>query len=51
MQTLAKRKGLPIIDLYAALSGKPEMFPDKIHPNAAGAKVMAETIEAAIFSK
>ena len=51
VQTLAKRKGLPIIDLYAALSGKPEMFPDKIHPNAAGAKVMAETIEAAIFSK
>ena len=51
VQALAKRKGLPIIDLYAALSGKPEMFPDKIHPNAAGAKVMAETIEAAIISK
>ena len=51
VQALANRKGLPIIDLYAALSGKPEMFPDKIHPNAAGAKVMAETIEAAIISK
>ena len=51
VQALAKRKELPIIDLYAALSGKPEMFPDKIHPNAAGAKVMADTIEAAIISK
>ena len=49
VQALAKRKNLPIIDLYAALSDKPEMFPDKIHPNAAGAKVMAETIEAAIL--
>jgi lysophospholipase L1-like esterase len=42
---------LPVIDLYAALSGKPEMFPDKIHPNAAGAKVMAEAVEAAILGR
>jgi len=51
VQVLAKRKGLPIINLYDALSNKPDLFPDKIHPNAAGAKVMAETIEAAILSK
>jgi lysophospholipase L1-like esterase len=51
VRTLAKRKGLPVIDLYAALSGKPEMFPDKIHPNAAGAKVMAEAVEAAILGR
>ena len=51
VRALAKRKGLPVIDLYTALSDKPEMFPDKIHPNAAGAKVMAETVEAAILGR
>jgi len=46
---LAARKGLPIIDIYSALSNKPEMFPDKIHPNASGAKVMADAVKAAIL--
>ena len=49
VQELAARKGLPIIDMYSALSNKPEMFPDKIHPNASGAKVMAEVVKAAIL--
>ena len=48
---MARRKGVPVIDLYTALSGKPEMFPDKIHPNAAGARVMAEAVEAAILGR
>jgi len=51
VRALAKRKGLPLIDLYTALSGKPEMFPDKIHPNAAGARVMAGAVEAAILGR
>ena len=51
VQALSKRKGLPLIDLYTALSGKPEMFPDKIHPNAAGARVMAGAVEAAILGR
>ncbi len=51
VRALAKRKGLPVVDLYTALSGKPEIFPDKIHPNAAGAKVMAEVVEAAILGR
>lgn len=49
VRDLAARKGLPIIDIYSALSNKPEMFPDKIHPNASGAKVMAEAVEAAVL--
>jgi len=49
VRDLAARKGLPIIDMYSVLSNKPEMFPDKIHPNAAGAKVMAEAVRAAIL--
>ena len=37
-----------MIDLNDALSGHPEMFPDKIHPNAAGATLMAKTVYQAI---
>jgi len=44
IRKVAKDTKLPIVDLYQALSKKPEMFPDKIHPNAAGARVMAKTI-------
>jgi len=51
VRALAKLKGLPVIDLYSALSGNPEMFPDKIHPNAVGAKVMAKTVEVAILGR
>ena len=34
-----------IIDLHAALEGRPEMMQDDgIHPNAAGVRKMAETV-------
>ena len=51
IRKVAKDTNLPIVDLYRALSGKPEMFPDKIHPNAAGAKVMVETIHYVLKKK
>ena len=51
IRKVAKDTNLPIVDLYQALSGKPEMFPDKIHPNAAGAKVMAKTIHYVLKKK
>ncbi|HCF95096.1 MAG: GDSL-type esterase/lipase family protein [Verrucomicrobiota bacterium] len=41
---VAKAKGLPVIDMYTALSGMPDAFPDKIHPNADGAGIMAKTV-------
>ena len=41
-------KKVPVIDLFDALGGHPEMFPDKIHPNAKGAALMAKTIYQAI---
>ncbi len=47
MQVCQKRK-VPVIDLNDALTGHPEMFPDQIHPNAAGAELMALTIYGAI---
>jgi acyl-CoA thioesterase I len=39
---------VPVIDLNDALVSHPEMFPDKIHPDAAGATVMARTVFQAI---
>ena len=51
IKKVAKEKSLPVIDLHKALSNKVEMFPDKIHPNANGAKVMAKTIKAAILNQ
>lgn len=51
LQQLAKDMKLPTIDLYTALSAKPELFPDKIHPNAAGAKLIAEAVAKALAAK
>ena len=44
IKKVAQDAKLTVVDLYTALSGKPEMFPDKIHPNAVGAKLMARTV-------
>jgi len=48
---VARDKKLPVIDLYKALAGKKEMFPDTVHPNAAGAGVMAAVVCEAITGK
>ncbi len=40
---IAQEKNVPVIDLYTALADG-SLFPDGIHPNAAGAGVMAQTI-------
>ena len=51
VEALGKELMLPVIDLYAALSNKKDLFPDKVHPNADGAKIMAETVFRAIGAK
>jgi acyl-CoA thioesterase I len=48
IEKVAKANNLTIIDLYKALSNHAEFFPDSIHPNEAGAKVMAEVVAKAI---
>jgi lysophospholipase L1-like esterase len=48
---VAKQASVPVIDLFTALSGKKEMFPDTVHPDAAGHKIMADTVYAAITQK
>jgi lysophospholipase L1-like esterase len=48
---IAAETGCPIIDLYTALSGRPELFSDEIHPNAAGARAMAGTVYTAMTGR
>jgi alpha-L-fucosidase/lysophospholipase L1-like esterase len=44
IRTLGASMRVPIIDLYAALNGKGECFPDKVHPNEDGARLIAEAV-------
>lgn len=44
VRTVAIQTGSRLIDLYAALSGRPELFPDTVHPDAAGAAMIATTV-------
>ena len=45
---MAKKKKLPVIDLYKALSGAREHFPDGVHPNVKGAEILARAVYKAI---
>jgi lysophospholipase L1-like esterase len=51
MDALAKEMKLDVIDMHAALDGKPELIPDRVHPNAKGAHEMARTAYAALTGK
>lgn len=48
IEAVAYQTGCEIADLYHALSGQKELFPDGIHPNAGGAAVIAETLKEVI---
>ena len=47
----ARRKKVKIIDLHTPTSGMPENFPDRVHPNANGARILAQTVYQAITSE
>jgi acyl-CoA thioesterase-1 len=40
----ARETGAPIIDLFRPLSGHSELFPDRLHPSAVGAEIMAAVV-------
>jgi lysophospholipase L1-like esterase len=40
----ARDENLPVIDVNAATKNMPQNFPDNVHPDIAGAKVVAQTI-------
>jgi lysophospholipase L1-like esterase len=44
IDSVAKDQGVGVIDLHTPLAVKREFFPDTVHPNAEGARVMAETV-------
>ena len=51
VDALAKELGCGVIDMHAALEKSPEMLPDRVHPNTAGAGEMAKAAAQAITGK
>lgn len=44
IRAVAQERNLPVIDLYNPMKPFIDLLPDKIHPNAAGAMIIAEEI-------
>jgi lysophospholipase L1-like esterase len=44
IERVAEKTGVGTVDVFAALSGKGDLFPDGLHPNAEGAAIIAETV-------
>lgn len=42
---------VPLIDLHTPFKGKGDLVPDRVHPNGAGATVIAKTVAAALQAK
>lgn len=41
---VAKQRGISVIDLYTPLANRNDLFKDNLHPNAEGAKIIAQTV-------
>jgi sialate O-acetylesterase len=48
IERLAREKNLDVIDLYTPLAGKPQLQPDKVHPNAEGYRLLASAVFTAL---
>lgn len=48
IEVVAKSQNTELIDLESVLIDRPELLPDAVHPNAEGAKLLAERIYSAI---
>lgn len=44
IEQVAQYTGAQLMDFHAPLYHRPETFPDALHPNADGAKILAETV-------
>jgi lysophospholipase L1-like esterase len=51
LNEIARQERLPMIDLYAALDDKPALFPDGVHPNAEGARLVAQKVYETLTGK
>lgn len=45
---VAAKLEIPVIDMFTATQGKQELFPDGVHPGAAGYGIIASTVAAAL---
>ncbi len=48
IEKVARQMKCTVVDLYTPMKPHPEFLPDKVHPNAAGHAVMAETLYKAL---
>jgi lysophospholipase L1-like esterase len=48
---IVKKEKVPLIDLYNPMVGKGPLVPDGVHPDGAGAMVIASTVYVAIHKK
>jgi lysophospholipase L1-like esterase len=48
IRKVAVEKQLPVIDVHRAMEGRPELFPDNVHPSAEGADVIAKVVYQAL---
>ncbi len=44
VEEIAKKNNIPIIDVYNRMTKMSDVFPDGIHPNEEGIKILAETV-------
>ena len=51
IEALAKELTLTVIDLHTPFVGKPELLPDRVHPNTDGATLMAKTVAPALTTQ
>ncbi len=51
IRRVARRQGVPVIDLHAALLGHPEYFPDQIHPDVRGSMEIARHVYRALTGR
>ena len=51
LNQIAQDEGAKIIDMHAPLADKPQLEPDRVHPNADGDAIMAKTAADALTAK
>ena len=48
IEQVAQGAGAQLIDLWTPLHSRPDLFPDALHPNPEGAKILAKTVYSAL---
>ena len=48
IEQVAQGAGAQLIDLFTPLHSRPDLFPDALHPNPEGAKILAKTVYSAL---